>query len=171
MKRSPYSGYGQRPILIFIILGFVCLFPPLVWGQGTDSRTAQQTEALTPVEVEPPDEAQRETAARTGTTSTGFGAEQPIPQGFAGSDYSLTPGEVVSPTRTPTNLSRVNSAVSVIEDRGVESLGYRGVPDMLQGTVGLWTSGFSATPFDSAPVMRGFSNGCRDGSMESSTTA
>ena len=158
MKDFLYSDDSQRLILTLLFMGFVCLVPPPVWAQEVDSRTAQQAETLAPVEVEAPDVAQREAEARTGATSTGFGGEQPIPQGFAGSDYSLTPGEVVSPTRSPTNLSRVNSAVSIVENRGVESLGYRGVPDMLQGTVGLWTSGLSATPFDSAPVLRGFSN-------------
>ncbi|MFH1112703.1 MAG: TonB-dependent receptor [Pseudomonadota bacterium] len=149
-------------VAVVVVTGFLGLFPWLQYparGQtqrGTD--TGQSMETLSPVEVEAPEENQRRTSARTGTTSDGFGADRPTPQGFAGSDFPLTPGEVVSPTRTATNISRVNSAVSVIENRGVESIGYRGLPDMLQGTVGLYTSGFSATPFDSAPVIRGFSN-------------
>lgn len=127
-------------------------------GAPGAARTAPREETLAPVEVAAPEETQRRTSAQTGTATDGFGADRQTPQGFAGSDFPLTPGEVVSPTRTATNISRVNSAVSIVENRGVESVGYRGVPDMLQGTVGLYTSGFSATPFDSAPVIRGFSN-------------
>ncbi len=151
-----------RLVAVIVVTGFTGLlpwvqYPALSQAQG-DAGTGQSMETLSPVEVEAPEETQRRTSAQTGTTSDGFGADRPTPQGFAGSDFPLTPGEVVSPTRTATNISRVNSAVSVIENRGVESVGYRGVPDMLQGTVGLYTSGYSATPFDSAPVIRGFSN-------------
>ena len=148
-------GRIVRAVLLASLLATISV---PVWSQEAQQATGRDVETLAPVEVEAPNDAQRQTAARTGSTSDGFGADRSTPQGFAGSDFSLTPGEVVSPTRTTTNLSRVNSAVSVIENRGVESLGYRGVPDMLQGTVGLWTSGYSGTPFDSTPVLRGFSN-------------
>lgn len=162
MNRSPYMYHAGKYLLAFILLGFLTTVPTLAWSQGTEpgpgSPAGQDVETLAPVEVEAPDVTRRQTSARTGTASDGFGADRPTPQGLPGSDFPLSPGEVVSATRTTTNLSRVNSAVSIVDNRGVESLGHRGVPDMLQGTVGLWTSGFSGTPFDSAPVIRGFSN-------------
>lgn len=150
--------HAGRYFLTVLLAALLAILSTAAWSQTVDRGTGRNMETLTPVEVEAPDDTQRRSAARTGVPSDGFGADQSAPQGFAGSDFPLTPGEVVSPTRTVTNLSRVNSAVSIIENRGVESLGNQGVPDMLQGTVGLWTSGFSASPFDSAPVIRGFSN-------------
>jgi iron complex outermembrane recepter protein len=101
---------------------------------------------------------QRQTQARTGSTDTGFGTGQPIPGGQPGSDYPLTPGEVVSAGGRPQNLANVPAAVSIVQNRGIESLGYVGVPNMLQGVPGVYTSGYSATPFDSTVVLRGFSS-------------
>src|SRR5208283_3062501 len=64
----------------------------------------------------------------------------------------------VSTGGRPQNLANVPSAVSIIQNRGIESLGYSGVPNMLQGQPGVYTSGYSATPFDSTVVLRGFSS-------------
>ncbi|MDQ7785643.1 MAG: TonB-dependent receptor plug domain-containing protein, partial [Desulfomonilaceae bacterium] len=157
-NERPRQDRAGRFLLTVVFAALLAMVSTPAWSQTADRGTGRDVETLTPVEVEAPDDTQRRTSARTGMPSDGFGAGQSAPQGFPGSDFPLSPGEVVSPTRTVTNLSRVNSAVSIIENRGVESLGYRGVPDMLQGTVGVWTSGFSGSPFDSSPVIRGFSN-------------
>jgi iron complex outermembrane recepter protein len=125
---------------------------------STTAPPSQSSEQLAPVEIEAPRTDRRQTQARTGTTDTGFGTGDPIPSGQPGSDYPLTPGEVVSTGGRPQNLANVPSAVSVIQNRGIESLGYTGVPNMIQGQPGVYTSGYSATPFDSAVVLRGFSS-------------
>lgn len=55
-------------------------------------------------------------------------------------------------------MAYVPSAVSIVDNRGIESLGYTGVPNMIQGLPGVYTSGYSGTPFDSEVIIRGFSN-------------
>ncbi|MFH0821162.1 MAG: TonB-dependent receptor [Pseudomonadota bacterium] len=116
------------------------------------------SEQLAPVEVELPRGDRRQSQARTGATDSGFGTGDPIPSGQPGSDYPLTPGEVVSAGGRPRNLANVPAAVSVVPNRGVESLGNTGVPDMIRAQPGIYASGYSGTPFDSQVVMRGFSN-------------
>jgi iron complex outermembrane recepter protein len=151
-------------VVVWFVLTFTCslgLGPTVALAQQSTSTTAppsQSSEQLAPVEIEAPRTDRRQTQARTGTTDTGFGTGDPIPSGQPGSDYPLTPGEVVSTGGRPQNLANVPSAVSVIQNRGIESLGYTGVPNMIQGQPGVYTSGYSATPFDSAVVLRGFSS-------------
>ena len=150
--------------LVWIILTFTCSL-----GLGITMTNAQQStspassqsqpsEQLAPVEIEAPRADRRQSEARTGTTDSGFGTGDPIPSGQPGSDYPLTPGEVVSTGGHPQNLANVPAAVSIVTNRGVESLGHIGVPDMIEGQPGIYQSGYSATPFDSSVVLRGFSN-------------
>ncbi|MGB6067578.1 MAG: TonB-dependent receptor [Desulfomonilaceae bacterium] len=161
MRESTILPYTT---LAWFILTFMCSV-----GLGLKMANAQQStppassqsqpsEQLAPVEIEAPRTERRQTEARTGSTDSGFGTGEPIPSGQPGSDYPLTPGEVVSTGGRPQNLANVSSAVSIIQNRGVESLGYIGVPNMIQGQPGVYTSGFSATPFDAAVVLRGFSS-------------
>ena len=151
-------------VLVGVFLTLACAMPQWVTetnAQDSSPRSAPQTrtaEQLSPVEVEAPRQTQRQAEARTGSTEAGFGTGQPIPGGQPGSDYPLTPGEVVSAGGRPQNLANVPAAVSVVQNRGVESLGYVGVPNMVQGLPGVYTSGYSATPFDSSVVLRGFSS-------------
>ncbi len=125
--------------------------------EPVSGQEAEQPQQLQPVEVEPPTGAQREISARTGQTG-GFGTDRSEPSGMPFSDYPLTPGEVVSTARRPESLAAVHSAVSVIDNRGIGSLGKGGLSDILQGQPGLWTSGFAGNPFDASIVIRGFSN-------------
>jgi iron complex outermembrane receptor protein len=124
---------------------------------GTVSSQIQGSEQLAPVEIEAPRSGRRQTQAKTGATDGGFGTGDPIPSGQAGSDYPLTPGEVVSTGGRTQNLANVPSAVSIVENRGIESQSYTGVPNMIQGLPGVYTSGYSGNPFDSQVVLRGFS--------------
>ncbi|MBI5250036.1 MAG: TonB-dependent receptor plug domain-containing protein, partial [Desulfomonile tiedjei] len=124
---------------------------------ATEASQSRSSEQLAPVEIEAPRSDRRQTQARTGTTDGGFGTGDPIPSGQPGSDYPLTPGEVVSTGGRPQNLANVPSAVSIVENRGIESQGYTGVPNMVQGLPGVYTSGYSGNPFDSQVVLRGFS--------------
>ena len=64
---------------------------------------------------------------------------------------------MVSTGGRPQNLAYVPSAVSIVENRGIEAQGNLGVPNMLQGLPGIWTSGSSAVPFDNTVAIRGFS--------------
>jgi iron complex outermembrane receptor protein len=118
---------------------------------------AEEPQQLQAVEIEPPAGAQREISARTGQAS-GFGTDRSEPSGMPFSDFPLTPGEVISTSKRTESLVTVHSAVSVIDNRGVGSLGKGGLSDMLRGQVGLWTSGFAGNPFDAPIVIRGFSN-------------
>jgi len=151
-------------VVVWFILTLTCslgLGPTQVKAQQSTSTTvpqSQSSEQLAPVEIEAPRADRRQSQAITGTTDFGFGTGDPIPSGQPGSDYPLTPGEVVSTGGRPQNLANVPSAVSIVQNRGIESLGYAGVPDMLQGQPGVYTSGYSGTPFDAAVVLRGFSN-------------
>lgn len=158
LKGIPYN------VLLWFMLAPACfsgwLPAPALAQQSTSAASAQSStsEQLPTVEIAPPRSAGRQTQARTGTTDGGFGSGDPIPSGQPGSDFPLTPGEVVSAGGRPQNLADVPAAVSVIPNKGVESLGHIGVPDMIQGQPGVYTSGYSATPFDSSVVLRGFSN-------------
>ena len=147
--------------LIYVLGSIVCLG---MFGSGlmvVPEALAQQTdqaEELAPVTVEPPAEDERRISARTGQSDRGFGGDGPAPSGQPFSDYSLTPSEVVSPTGRTTNLSKVHSAVSVIESTGISGQGKAGLSAILQGTPGLWTSSFNGNVFDAAIAMRGFAN-------------
>ncbi len=151
-------------MVIWCILTLTCAFGPALTAVNAQQRTSSETaqnlpsEQLAPVEIEAPRQDRRQSQARTGTTEGGFGTGDPIPSGQPGSDYPLTPGEVISTGGRPQNLANVPSAVSIVPNRGVESLGYIGVPNMIQGQPGVYTSGYSGTPFDAAVVLRGFSN-------------
>ena len=151
-------------IVVWFFLTFTCCLALGVTAvdaqQNSSTATAQspQAERLAPVEIEAPRADRRQSQARTGTTDAGFGAGEPIPSGQPGSDYPLTPGEVVSAGGRPQNLANVPAAVGIVQNRGIGSVGYAGVPNMLEGQTGVWTSGYSATPFDSQVVLRGFSN-------------
>jgi len=81
---------------------------------ATGSSQVQRPEQLAPVEIEAPRSDRRQTQAKTGTTDGGFGTGDPIPSGQPGSDYQLTPGEVVSTGGRPQNLANVPSAVSIV---------------------------------------------------------
>lgn len=128
----------------------------------TAGRSDRSVEELPTVEVEAPRVERRQSPAAGTSADAGFGTEEPIPAGQAGSDYALTPGEVVSAGRRTQNLANVPSAVSVVENRGIEAQGNVGVPNMLQGLPGVYTSGYSGVPFDSDVIMRGFSNAPQD---------
>ncbi|MEW6137854.1 MAG: TonB-dependent receptor [Thermodesulfobacteriota bacterium] len=122
----------------------------------------QRWEELAPVEIDAPRSDRRQVQTATGTSGEGFGTSEPIPAGQPGSDYPLTPGEVVSTGGRPQNLANVPAAVSIVENKGIAAQGNLGVPTMLQGLPGVYTSGYSAVPFDSEVVMRGFSNAPQD---------
>ncbi len=138
----------------WMIAALLMVFLSLNSARTVHAQAAEQLEA---VEVEAAED-QRQIESRTGRTTDGFGFNRPIPSGQPFSDYPLTPGEVVSPSRRPTNLATVHSAISVIENKGPGALGKGGLSGLLKGQPGLWTSGFAGNPFDSATVIRGFSN-------------
>jgi iron complex outermembrane recepter protein len=132
-----------------------------VFAQETTRAATTQSsspQALSTVEVEPPAATRRQTQAQTSETSRGFGYGDPVPAGQPFSDYSLTSGEVVSATGSARNLATVPAAISVVENRGVSSLGKAGLSDVVQGQPGLWTSGYAGNPFDAPIAIRGFSN-------------
>jgi iron complex outermembrane recepter protein len=120
--------------------------------------TASRPEQLPAVEVEAPSQSQRNISAKSSASADGFGYAQPVPSGLPFSDYSLTSGEVVSATGSTANLATVPSAISVVENRGIYSLGKEGLSDVVSGQAGVWSSGFAGNPFDAPIVVRGFSN-------------
>lgn len=155
--RLPYVA-----VLCFLLTLTLPMGPVLTeaTAQESSSETAparEGLEQLPSVEIEAPTTARRQSQARTGAREGGFGSSEPIPSGQPGSDFPLTPGEVVSTGGRTQNLANVPSAVSIVQNRGIESQGYTGVPNMIQGLPGVYTSGFSGTPFDSNVVLRGFS--------------
>lgn len=158
------TTYPSCTAVVWLILTITCFISlGLTAANGQQSTSgepsqSQGSEQLAPVEIEAPRADRRQSQARTGATDAGFGAGDSIPSGQPGSDYPLTPGEVVSTGGRPQNLANVPSAVSIVQNRGIDALGYTGVPNMIQGQPGVYTSGYSATPFDSAVVLRGFSN-------------
>jgi len=125
-------------------------------AQGQESSPGQ-LERLPAVEVEAPARSAR-SLSDSSTSGGGFGYGQPVPSGMPFSDYGLTSGEVVSATGTPSNLAAVPAAISVVENRGIYSLGKEGLSDVVSGQPGTWSSGFAGNPFDSPIVVRGFSN-------------
>ena len=161
----------MRDSIAFLHVGLLCLAFAVIsllplgltpaYAQEASSTTGRpggSAEELPAVEVEAPRAERRQSQARSTSTDAGFGTEDPIPAGQPGSDYALTSGEVVSAGRRTQNLARVPSAVSIVENKGIEAQGNPGVPNMLQGLPGLYTSGYSGGPFDSEVIMRGFSN-------------
>jgi iron complex outermembrane receptor protein len=156
-------SYAFRPLFHALIAACltVSLAASNVFGQETaesERSGASNAERLSPVEVRPPSGSRSAASADAGTAEEGFGTDRPIPGGQPGSDYPLTSGETVSAGGRPQNIAHAPSAISVVGNRGVEALGHVGVPDMLRNVPGVYTSGYSATPFDAAVVMRGFSN-------------
>lgn len=140
----------------------VALLIAMTAGLGADKALGQQAdrmEQLQPVEINPPASDRRLSSSQTGRTSDGFGTDQPVPSGVPFSDYPLTPGEVVSATRTTANLATVHSAVGIVENRGIQTQGATGLTEMLQRQPGVWAAPMgNGNPFDSAIVIRGFSN-------------
>ena len=118
--------------------------------------TPASSDQLPRVEIEAPRSSTGSTARSN--TGEGFGYDQPIPSGQPFSDFAPTTSEVVSATRGIANIATIPSAVSVIDNRGIGSLGNSTVTEMLGGQTGLWTSGYSGSPIDSTVVLRGFSN-------------
>lgn len=145
-------------VVVWFILTLTCslgLGPTQANAQeGTPSRPEQ----LPAVEVEAPAQSQRNISAGSSTSAGGFGYGQPMPSGLPFSDYSLTSGEVVSATGSAANLATVPSAISVVENKGIYSLGKEGLSDVVSGQPGVWSSGFAGNPFDAPIVVRGFSN-------------
>ncbi len=128
-------------------------------GTGAMAQQAADEEVLRAIEVEPPEESARRVETRSDRGPEGFGYNQPIPSGMPFSDYSLTPSEVVSSGQPVSNLASTPAAISVIENRGVGSLGNGGLTDLLKGQPGTWASGYAGNPFDAPIAVRGFSNG------------
>ncbi|MFH0958583.1 MAG: TonB-dependent receptor plug domain-containing protein, partial [Pseudomonadota bacterium] len=148
-------NYKYRPgTLIRVVMAlFMCLVA-IERGVAQDAAPVP-SEQLPSVQVQAPAAGGASRAARS---EEGFGYGDPIPSGQPFSDFAPTSSEVVSATRGIANLATIPSAVSVIENKGIRSLGNTGVTEMLQGQTGLWTSGFSGNPADAAIVLRGFSN-------------
>lgn len=105
------------------------------------------------IEVDRP--TQRASSSRS-DSGQGFGYDQSIPSGQPISDYPLTPSEVVSPTRSVTNIATVPSAISVVDNQGVSAQGNTGIGDMVRGVPGTWASGYSGNTLNSQISMRGF---------------
>ncbi len=151
-------GTMNRPVVYLMILTMLLSgISGLVITSEVYAQEQTEPERLRPVEVEPPEPAPRRSQSRSAQPDQGFGYSQPIPSGVPFSDYELTSGEVVSPTRGPANLATVHSSVSVVENKGIGSFGHAGIADMLQGLPGLYVSGFSGNNFDQSIVMRGYS--------------
>ena len=152
-----FQGYlfCTRAMQSFGIITVCLVLAMSAQGQeGTPSRPEQ----LPAVEVEAPTQSQRNVSARSGASADGFGYGQPVPSGLPFSDYSLTSGEVVSATGSTVNLATAPSAISVVENKGINYLGKEGLSDVVNGQPGVWSSGFAGNPFDSPIVVRGFSN-------------
>lgn len=145
-----------RPAIRCLCVIAVCLVISLPAQGQEESRP--RAEQLPAVEVEAPSQSRRSVSAAGGPSGGGFGYGQPVPTGQPFSDYSLTSGEVVSATGSTANLATVPSAISVVESRGILSLGKEGLSNVVSGQPGVWSSGFAGNPFDAPIVVRGFSN-------------
>jgi len=150
MKTGPLS----------VNLAALCLTAALwlVWNSPLVAQQTSAAQSLPAVEVDPPGDRPPQPTTAPARPAEGFGFGEPIPQGQPFSDYALSRGEVVSPAGRPTNLAATPSAVGVIDNQGVTSLGKAGLSDVLQGQPGLWTSGFAGNPFDSPIAIRGFAS-------------
>lgn len=153
---SVILSFKKRNASLFVMLCLM-LFSPMwadnVSGQETNTSASDQ---LPRVEIEAPRTSSGSSARAT--AGEGFGYDQPIPSGQPFSDFAPTTSEVVSATRGVANVATIPSAVSVIDNRGVSSLGNSSVTEMLQGQTGLYTPSLSGTSINSNIVLRGFSN-------------
>ncbi len=79
-------------------------------------------------------------AGKNRATDGGFGTGDPIPSGQPGSDYPLTPGEVVSTGGRTQNLAECTLCSQHRLKTGGSSPGIYRVPNMIQGLPGVYTS-------------------------------
>ncbi|MDD3471964.1 MAG: TonB-dependent receptor [Syntrophaceae bacterium] len=150
------SDLKKQYIFCCLLLAFITVCPlrtDIVYSQESTTTSSDQ---LPRVEIEAPRTSSGSSARAT--AGEGFGYDQPIPSGQPFSDYAPTTSEVVSATRGIANIATIPSAVSVIDNRGISSLGNTSVTEMLQGQTGLYTPSLSGTPINSSIVLRGFSN-------------
>lgn len=156
MNPKQYSKEIFAGILWICISTGCWVFETSCFGQQDASQSAP--EQLRAVEINPPSPERRQTPGDGSQGPSGFGSDQGTPPGMPFSDYRLTQGEAVSAMGRAANLASTPYAVSIIENRGVTSLGQTGLSDMLQGQPGTWSSGYAGNPFDAPIVVRGFSN-------------
>ncbi len=141
--------------LLKILLSFCLGLVSYSHGLGQDA-TPVPSEQLPSVQVQAPSTSGSSRAARS---EEGFGYGDPIPSGQPFSDFAPTRSEVVSATGRTENIAAVPAAVSVIENRGVSSLGRTGLSDVVQGQPGVFSmGGYSGNAFDAPIAIRGFSN-------------
>ena len=150
------SDLKKQYIFCCLLLAFITVCPlstDIVYSQESTTTSSDQ---LPRVEIEAPRTSSGSSARAT--AGEGFGYDQPIPSGQPFSEYAPTTSEVVSATRGIANIATIPLAVSVIDNRGISSLGNTSVTEMLQGQTGLYTPSLSGTPINSSIVLRGFSN-------------
>jgi iron complex outermembrane receptor protein len=150
-----HETFSRHMWATLVVLVGVC---SLLFANPAIAQESGQAEQLRAVEVEPPARTRRDVATRAGETTGGFGYDQPTPSGLPFSDFSLTSSEVVSYGGRPQNIATVPSAISVFDNKGIQSLGKDGLSQMVSGQPGVWSSGFAGNPFDAPIVIRGFSN-------------
>ena len=145
--------FGPGPLIALLSL---CL-GLLSYDQSFAQHAAPvPSEQLPSVQVQAPSASG---SARGARSEEGFGYGDPIPSGQSFSDYAPTRSEVVSESGRTQNLATVPSAISVIENRGVSSLGNYGLPDIVQGQPGVFSmGGYAGNPFDAPIAIRGFTN-------------
>ena len=154
----------MNQVIKYIGLWFqvLLLAAPLLFIQtdlfAQQDRGGTQSEQLPPVEINPPSLDRRQATSDANQGATGFGSSENIPPGQPFSDYRLTQGESVTAMGRTANLASTPYAVSVIDNRGIGSLGQTGLSNILQGRPGTWSSGYAGNPFDAPIVVRGFSN-------------
>ncbi|MFC1833188.1 TonB-dependent receptor [Thermodesulfobacteriota bacterium] len=116
-----------------------------------------QGEELPSIEVDPPERTETRQPTRRSPADEGAGDRE--------SRNDRRPPDAQTPARgrsdgapTPQDLARVDSAVSVIRNRGISTQGRNSLPQMLQSVPGLVTpSTGSGAGFESLIIMRGFS--------------
>ncbi len=149
--KHKFGSSSLLKILLSLCLGLVSYSHSL----GQDA-TPVPSEQLPSVQVQAPSTSGSSRAARS---EEGFGYGDPIPSGQPFSDFAPTRSEVVSATGRTENIAAVPAAVSVIENRGVSSLGRTGLSDVVQGQPGVFSmGGYSGNAFDAPIAIRGFSN-------------
>ncbi|MDQ1240703.1 MAG: hypothetical protein QG577_2889, partial [Thermodesulfobacteriota bacterium] len=141
-------------IVLMVLLSLLCW----INSYAQQEPSAPQTEQLRAVEINPPNLDRRQAAGDSSQNPSGSGSDQGTPPGMPFSDYRLTQSESVTAMGRTANLASTPYAVSIIDNRGVSSLGQSGLSDMLQGQPGTWSSGYAGNPFDAPIVVRGFSN-------------
>ena len=133
---------------LFLIASAVLSTLPAMAQETGESRELER------VEVEPPE--RRVTSGGT-SSGQGFGYDQPIPGGLERSDFPLTSSQVVSPTGRVANLATVPSAITVVENQGIDAQGRTGLVDMVTRVPGTYAGGYSAANMFNAQIgMRGF---------------